>query len=341
MNEGNKAGQWRTVPASKRGQVFSSGDVVDGDIEEAVVKGCVVEEDSGDMIEGCRVDTDKQSNRESGRENNVYNIDVGKAAGQYSRQDECNNDKTNINREYSGNNRRGDMGDQREVGEYQGHISFDSVARRETHELANDREAESDIRRVVTRGVGQSGRARMREMGSWFRDARSRQALDRVRSKHGSLRMFLQKEQKLLVYTDQQDDWCIRMREYTGRVGMEQQGITRKGLLRRRTHVMLRQWQGAILDEICQVKRSGYDSGSRWSSCSLWISRAIAKTMEERLRQNDRTLNCWFHDHPWTKFLVGANSAATVLRAPMRHQLSRSFQSAIQMFTEDRGSSIR
>jgi hypothetical protein len=122
---------------------------------------------------------------------------------------------------------------------------------------------------------------------------------------------------------------------------MEQQGITRKGLLRRRTHVMLRQWQGAILDEGCQVKRSGCDSGSRWSSCSSWMSRAIAKTMEERLRQNDRTLNWWFHDHPWTKSLVGANSAATVLRAPMRHQLSRSFQSAIQMFTEDRGSSIR
>ncbi len=41
------------------------------------------------------------------------------------------------------------------------------------------------------------------------------------------------------------------------------------------------------------------------------------------------------------KSLVGANSAATGLRAPMRHQLSRAFQSAIQMFTEDRGSSIR
>ena len=176
------------------------------------------------------------------------------------------------------------MGDQREVREYQGYISFDSVARRETHELANDREAESDIRRVVTRGVGQSGRTRMQEMGSWFRDARSRQALDRIRSKHGSLRKFLQKEQKLLVYRDQQDNWCIRMRDCTGRVGMEQQGITRKGLLRRRTQVMLRQWREGISAEICQIKRSGYGSGSRWSSCSLWISRAIAKTMEERLR---------------------------------------------------------
>jgi hypothetical protein len=96
----------------------------------------------------------------------MYDIDVCKAAGQYRKQDEYNNDKTNIYREYSGNNRRCDMGDQREVREYQGYISCDSVARRETHELVNDREAESDIRRVVTRGVGQSGRTRMREMGS-------------------------------------------------------------------------------------------------------------------------------------------------------------------------------
>ncbi len=73
----------------------------------------------------------------------------------------------------------------------------------------------------------------------------------------------------------------------------------------------------------------------------MWISRAISKNVEERLRQNDRTLNWWFHNHPWTKSLVVTNSATTVLRAPMRHQLSRSSQSAIQMFTEDRGSSIR
>ncbi len=83
------------------------------------------------------------------------------------------------------------------------------------------------------------------------------------------LRKFLQKEQEL-VYMDQQDNWCIRMRDYMERVGMEQQGITQKGLLRRRTHVLLRQWRGAISEEICQVKRSGYGSGSRWSSC-WWV----------------------------------------------------------------------
>ena len=149
MSEGHKAGEWRSVPAGKRGQVLSSGDVVDGGIEEAVVEGCAVDKASKDMIEECRVtnrliDTDKQSNSDSGRENNVYDIDVCKAAGQYGKQDECNNDKTNINREYSGSNRRGDMGDRREVREYQGHIFFDSVARRATHELVNDRETESD-----------------------------------------------------------------------------------------------------------------------------------------------------------------------------------------------------
>ena len=108
---------------SKRGRICSSGDVVDGGIEEAVVEGCAVDEDSGDMIERCRVanklgETDKQSSSESGRVNNVCNIDVCKAAGPYRKQDECNNAKTNINREYSGNNGRGDMGDQGEVREY-------------------------------------------------------------------------------------------------------------------------------------------------------------------------------------------------------------------------------
>jgi hypothetical protein len=76
----------------------------------------------------------------------MYDIDVCKAAGQYRKQNECNNDKTNINREYSGNNRRGDMGDQRAVRECQGYVFFDSVGRSEAHELANDREAECDIR---------------------------------------------------------------------------------------------------------------------------------------------------------------------------------------------------
>ena len=47
MSESQKAGEWRTVPAGKRGQVFSSGDVVDGGIEEAVVEGCAVESTSG------------------------------------------------------------------------------------------------------------------------------------------------------------------------------------------------------------------------------------------------------------------------------------------------------
>jgi hypothetical protein len=98
---------------------------------------------------------------------------------------------------------------------------------------------------------------------------------------------------------------------------------------------------GSHIGRTLQVKRSGYGSGSRWSSCSLWRSRAMAKNMEECLWQNDRTLNWWFHDHPWTKSLVGANSAATVLRTPMRNQLSRSFQSVIKMVTEDRDSSIR
>ena len=71
MNEGVEAGEWRTVPAGKRGHGSHSGDVVDGGIEEAVVEGCAVDEDSGDMIERCRVanklgETDKQSSSESG-----------------------------------------------------------------------------------------------------------------------------------------------------------------------------------------------------------------------------------------------------------------------------------
>ena len=171
----------------------------------------------------------------------MYNIDVCKTAEQYTKQDECSNDKTNINRGNSGNNRGGDTRVQREFREYKGYASLDSVAWREAHELANNREAESDIRRVVTRRVGQSGRARMREMGTWFRDARSRQALDRVRGKYGSLWKFLQTERGFLVYMDQREDWCIRVCADTGRGEMEHQGITRKELLRRRPHIMLRQ----------------------------------------------------------------------------------------------------
>ncbi len=48
-----------------------------------------------------------------------------------------------------------------------------------SNDLTNDRETESGIRRVVPRGAGQSGRTFIREMGSLFRDARSRQELDR------------------------------------------------------------------------------------------------------------------------------------------------------------------
>ena len=71
MSEGRKAGEWETILANERGHLFGSGDVVDGDIEEAVVEGCAVDEDSGDMIERCRVanklgETDKQSSSESG-----------------------------------------------------------------------------------------------------------------------------------------------------------------------------------------------------------------------------------------------------------------------------------
>ena len=212
MNEGVEAGEWRTVPAGKRGHGSHSGDVVDGGIEEAVVEGRAIGEASVDTMEGCRVvnqvvETDKQSNGESGRGNIMYDTDVCKAAGQYRKQDECRNDKANINREHNGNNRRGDRGDQREVSEYQGYVSLDSVVRREAHEVAHDIEAEGDIRSVVTRGLGQYGRVCMKEIGSWFRGCKSRQALDRIRNKHGSLRKFLQKEQGLLVYTDQHENW--------------------------------------------------------------------------------------------------------------------------------------
>ena len=120
MNEDNKAGEWRTVSKRKRGQVFSSGDVVDGGIEEAVVEGRAIDGASVDTMEGCRVvnqvvETENQSNGESGRGNIMYDIDVCKAAGQYRKQDECRNDKANINREHNVNNRRGDRVDQREV----------------------------------------------------------------------------------------------------------------------------------------------------------------------------------------------------------------------------------
>ena len=191
----------------------------------------------------------------------MYDVDVCKAAGTYRKQDECSNNKTNINRKYSGNNRGGDTRDQREVREYQGYISLDSVARKEAHDsrLDNDREAESDIRRVVTRGVGQSDRLRMREMGSWFRDARSRQALDRVRGTHDSLRKFLQKEHEFLVYIDQQENWCIRMRHHTGRVGMDQQGITRKELLR----VSVRQEKSRSFQGALQMFMEDRDSSTR------------------------------------------------------------------------------
>jgi hypothetical protein len=42
-------------PQASEGQVLSSGDVVDGVIEEAVVQGCAVDKASKDMIEECRV----------------------------------------------------------------------------------------------------------------------------------------------------------------------------------------------------------------------------------------------------------------------------------------------
>ncbi len=130
---------------------------------------------------------------------------------------------------------------QREVREHKGYASLDSVSRREAHKFTDDREAECDIRRVVTRKVGQADRVHMRVMGSWFRDARSRQTLDRVRGKYGSLWKFLQTERGFLVYMDQRGEWCIRVRDDAGRGGMEHQGMTRKQLLRGRTHIMLRQ----------------------------------------------------------------------------------------------------
>ena len=201
----------------------------------------------------------------------MYNIDVCKAAEQYTTQDECSNDKTNINRGYSGNNRGGDTRVQREVREYKGYASLDSAARREAHKLTDDREAENDIRRVVTRRVGQAGRARMQAIGSWFGDARSRQALDRVRGKYGSLRKFLQTERGFLVYMDQRGEWCIRVRDDMGRGGMERQGMTRKQLLKSRTHIMLRQWRSTVVEGVCQVECSRHGGGSRWSSCSLWM----------------------------------------------------------------------
>ena len=55
MSESQKSGEWRTVPAGKRGQVFSIGDVADWGIEEAVVEGFEVERTSGQKLEGCRV----------------------------------------------------------------------------------------------------------------------------------------------------------------------------------------------------------------------------------------------------------------------------------------------
>ena len=67
----------------------------------------------------------------------------------------------------------------------------------------------------------------------------------------------------------------------------------------------------------------------------------MAKTLEERYRQDNRMWNWWLHDQPWTKCLVVTTSTDTVLRASMRHQLSRAYQSALQMFMEDRGSSTR
>ena len=346
MSESQKAGVWETTLANERGLFFGSGDVVGGDIEEAVVEGCAVEKATGDKIEGCRVvnqivETDQQSNSRSGRGNNMYNIDVCKTAEQYTKQDECSNDKTNINRGYSGNNRGGDTRVQREVREYKGYASLDSVARREAHKLTDDREAENDIRRVVTRRVGQAGRARMQAIGSWFGDARSRQALDRVRGKYGSLRKFLQTERGFLVYMDQRGEWCIRVRDDAGRGGMEHQGMTRKQLLKSRTHIMLRQWRSTMMAGVCQAKSSRHGDGSRWSSCSLWMGRAVSKTLEERFRQNDGMLEWWLQVHPWTKSLVDATPIAGAPRASKRHQLSRAFQSALQMFMEDRNSSIR
>ena len=127
----------------------------------------------------------------------MYNLDVCKAAEQYTEQNECSNDKTNTNRDYSGNNRGGDTRIQQEVREHKGYASLDSVARREAHKLTDDSEAENDIRRVVTWKVGQTDRVRMRVMGSWFGSARSRQALERVRGKYGSLRKFLHFSRRL------------------------------------------------------------------------------------------------------------------------------------------------